>query len=555
MRFAPSPTGSLHVGGARTAIYNWAYARRMGGKFILRIEDTDPERSTVENTQQIIRALRWLGIDWDEGPEVGGDFGPYLQTERFDSYDAWLQKLVESDRAYPCFCSADELRERREQRTASLANSGGVASGSSAASNSAASSDGATNGATNSGGIVSGGPSGYDRRCRSIDPDEARARLAAGEAAAWRLKIPLEHEAVTFDDAVFGRITTPYQQLDDLVLVRSDGSPTYNYACVIDDIEMQITHVIRGNDHISNTPKQIMIYEAFETPTPSFAHLSMILGADGSRLSKRHGATSVEAYRDAGYLPEALVNYLTLLGWSLDGETTIIDAEKLSQNFSLERVSKNPAVFDAAKLDWMNSSYIKQMDASLFIDALSPYLEEAGFVRPNTNAATSLAASQADTATAPATTTATATQASPEAVAASIAQNRDWYDAIFPLVAERIKTLSEAIPMITYLFSAAEVKLDDESVAKCLEVEGAAKGLAKTIELLSDESLIWSHDVLESSLRSLPEQLDIKTKTLFQAIRVAICGNMVSPPLFESIELVGRPHTLARLNTALAKAQ
>ncbi|MCL2632119.1 MAG: glutamate--tRNA ligase [Coriobacteriia bacterium] len=557
VRFAPSPTGNLHVGGARTAIYNWAYARRMGGKFILRIEDTDLERSTPENTEQILRALSWLGLEWDEGPDVGGEYGSYLQTERFDLYDEWLDKLKQTDSAYPCFCSADELKTRRDQAAKAIAE-----------------------------GVSDGGPSGYDRRCRSISADEAAARIASGEQHAWRLKIPLEREAVAFDDAVFGLISTPYQQMDDFVLVRSDGSPTYNYACVIDDIEMHISHVIRGNDHISNTPKQILIYEALGIDAPIFAHLSMILGADGSRLSKRHGATSVEAYQEAGYLPEALVNYLSLLGWSLDGETTLIDTPALHQNFSLERVSRNPAIFDLDKLNWINAAYIKEMGAPAFIDALTPYLQQAGFARPVDEASADSPAEVTpdqqtdDTGEAPFGAMASisivtdsqtteiaisdtvakaiaAMQASASVdtlVMASITNNRTWYESIYHLVAERVKTLKEALPMIAYLFSGAVVKLDENSVEKCLKVEGVAAALDKVIALLSDSQQSWNHETLEVTLRQLPDQLGIKTKTLFQAIRVAICGNMVSPPLFESLELIGRNHCLARLNAAMVVA-
>ncbi|MCL1879163.1 MAG: glutamate--tRNA ligase, partial [Actinomycetia bacterium] len=260
VRFAPSPTGHLHVGGARTAIYNWAFARRHQGSFILRIEDTDPERSTPEHTAQIIRSLRWLGLDWDEGPEAGGELGPYQQTLRFHLYAEALKRLRADGRAYPCFCTPEELTSRRDAA------------------------------------MTTQSFSGYDRCCRDIDPATAAERIAAGEAHTWRLKLPLGHGPVSFADEVFGTVTVPFEQLDDFILVRSDGSPTYNFAAVVDDSLMQVTHVIRGDDHLSNTPKQILVYEALGAEVPHFAHLSMILGADGSRLSKRHGATSVEAW-------------------------------------------------------------------------------------------------------------------------------------------------------------------------------------------------------------------------------------------------------------------
>ena len=323
VRFAPSPTGKLHIGGARTAIYNWAFARAMGGKFILRIEDTDPERSTEENTQIILRAMRWLGLDWDEGPEVGGEFGPYHQTERFDTYTAALETLKERGAVYPCFCTKEELDAKREAAGESYA--------------------------------------GYDRTCRNLSAEEAQARIAAGEPHVWRLKVPENHGPIEFDDAVYGHMSFPADVMDDMILVRTDGTPTYNFAVVCDDANMQITHVIRGDDHLSNTPRQILIYEALGLEAPTFAHLSMILGADGKKLSKRHGATSVEEYKAQGFLPDTMVNFLALLGWSLDGETTVISRDVLCEKFSLDRITKKDAVFDETKLEWMNGQYIKAM--------------------------------------------------------------------------------------------------------------------------------------------------------------------------------------------------
>ena len=284
VRFAPSPTGKLHIGGARTAIYNWAFARANGGTFILRIDDTDPTRSTDENTQIILRAMRWLGLDWDEGPEVGGDFGPYAQTERLDLYKQAAQKLWNEGKAYPCFCTKEQLdadRKAAQERKDPF--------------------------------------QGYQRRCRDLDPEEARRRIEAGESYVLRIKVPEDRGDVVIHDAVHGEVTFDAKELDDFVIFRSDGTPTYNFATVVDDAMMKITHVIRGDDHLSNTPRQVMVYEALGAPVPTFAHISMILGADGKKLSKRHGATSVEEYRDAGYLSDAFVNYLALLGWSLDG--------------------------------------------------------------------------------------------------------------------------------------------------------------------------------------------------------------------------------------------
>ena len=342
VRFAPSPTGKLHIGGARTAIYNWAYARATGGKFILRIEDTDPERSTQENIDLIVRAMRWLGLDWDEGPEVGGEYGPYLQTARFDTYTAALEKMVANDTAYPCFCTAEQNEMRREA-------------------------------------IQADGLAAHLDPCRCLSCEEREARKAAGETYVWRLKVPEDRGMITVHDAVHGDVDFDAALQDDMIIVRSDGSPTYNFAVVCDDVNMKMTHIIRGDDHFSNTPRQILVYEALGYPTPVFAHIPMICGPDGKKLSKRHGAASVEEYRDMGYLKDGLFNYLALLGWAPDGETTIFSREEMAKCFTLERLSKNPASMDPEKLDWMNGQYIQMMGADKFAELLLPLLEEAGW--------------------------------------------------------------------------------------------------------------------------------------------------------------------------------
>ncbi len=480
VRFAPSPTGKLHIGGVRTAIYNWAFARHNGGTFILRIDDTDPTRSTQENTQAILDAMEWLGIDWDEGAKVGGDAGPYFQTERFDLYRAALEKMKADNTVYPCFCTADELAQKREanQKTA--------------------------------------GYTGYDRTCRDIDPLEAKRRIEAGEPHTWRIKVPLDRGDIEFDDAIYGKCHFKSDVIDDFVVMRSDGTPTYNFTTVIDDMLMGITHVIRGDDHLSNTPRQIMVYEALGAKVPTFAHLSMILGPDGKRLSKRHGATSVQAFRDEGYLPEAMLNYLTLLGWSLDGETTIFDTQTLFDNFTLDRINKSAAVFDTAKLDWINSVYIKEMGASRFIEVATPWLEQAGLATKD-----------------------------------QIESNQKWFEDIYPLVAERVKKLTELAPMVAFLFSGDTVELEEKSVDKILKKEEAPAILDALIEAFGDSfSLPWTHDSIEATLRAIPEKLEIKPKKVFQVARVAITGAQVSPPLFGSMELLTRENCIARLQAA-----
>ncbi len=486
VRFAPSPTGKLHVGGARTAIFNWAFARANKGSFILRIDDTDPERSTQENTEVILRAMRWMGLDWDEGPEVGGDFGPYAQTDRLEMYKQAAQKLWDEGRAYPCFCSAEQLAEDKkaaQERKDPF--------------------------------------QGYQRRCRDIDPDEAKARIEAGEKYVLRIKVPADRGDVVIHDAVHGDVTFDAKELDDFVIFRSDGTPTYNFATVVDDAAMGITHVIRGDDHLSNTPRQVMVYEALGAPVPVFAHISMILGADGKKLSKRHGATSVEEFRDEGYLPDAFVNYLALLGWSPDGETTIVPRDVLASTFSLARVSKNPATFDPAKLDWINAEYLAAMSDAEFAEKIMvPELLEAG-----------LMASADD-------------------------RSALWLNTLASVVRPRTKHLGEVADICSMVFeTAATLAYDEKAVSKGLAKEGmkAVLEAAKAaLEGVSEDS--WNAEAIDAALEELPEKLDAKKRIVFQAIRAAVCGNLVSPPLGIVIELVGKADALARIDRAIEMA-
>ena len=486
VRFAPSPTGKLHIGGARTAIYNWAFARANGGTFILRIDDTDPTRSTDENTQIILRAMRWLGLDWDEGPEVGGDFGPYAQTERLDMYKEAAQKLWDAGRAYPCFCTTEQLAA---DRAAAQARKDPF--------------------------------QGYQRRCRDLSRDEAQARIEAGEPYVLRIKVPADRGDVVIHDAVHGDVVFDAKDLDDFVIFRSDGTPTYNFATVVDDAMMGITHVIRGDDHLSNTPRQVMVYEALEAPVPTFAHISMILGADGKKLSKRHGATSVEEYRDAGYLSDAFVNYLALLGWSLDGETTVIPRDVLASQFSLERISKNPATFDPKKLDWMNAEYINAMSDADFADQIMlPELHEVGLIDDGFEA------------------------------------DEAWIDALAAIVKPRTKMPADAVGVAAPVFATAQtLEYDEKSVAKGLAKEGMGAVLdAARAALEAVSANAWTPETIDGALEPLPEALDAKKRIVFQAVRVAVCGNMVSPPLGETMALIGKDDCLARIDRARALA-
>ncbi|WP_307739475.1 glutamate--tRNA ligase [uncultured Parolsenella sp.] len=482
VRFAPSPTGKLHVGGARTAIFNWAFARANNGTFILRIDDTDPTRSTEENTQIILRAMRWLGLDWDEGPEVGGDFGPYKQTERLDLYKQAARKLWDEGRAYPCFCTPEQLAADREAARARK------------------------------------DPfQGYQRRCRHLSREEAEARIAAGEPYVLRIKVPEDRGDVVIHDAVHGDVTFDAKELDDFVIFRSDGTPTYNFATVVDDAMMGITHVIRGDDHLSNTPRQVMVYEAMGAPVPTFAHISMILGADGKKLSKRHGATSVEEYQGAGYLPDAFVNYLALLGWSPDGETTIVPRDVLARTFSLDRVSKNPATFDPAKLDWINAEYLAAMSDEDFTDkVMVPELVEAGLL------------------------------------ASADARPRPWLLALASVVKPRTKHLGDVPGICGMVFGTAEtLAFDEKAVSKGLAKDGmraVLEAAAAKLEAIDEDA--WSADAVDAALDPLPEELDAKKRLVFQAVRAAVCGNLVSPPLGAVIELVGKADALARIRRA-----
>ena len=484
VRFAPSPTGRLHIGGARVAIYNWAFARANGGTFVLRIDDTDPERSTQENTDQILRSLKWLGLDWDEGPEVGGDFGPYYQTQRKENYQQALQKLIDSGNAYPCFCTAEELESSR-------------------------------NAAHERGDSFQG----YQRTCRNIDPAEAQRRIDAGEPHVWRLKVPENRGDVVVNDIVHGPCVFNAKELDDMVLMRSDGTPTYNFATVVDDGEMGMTHIIRGDDHLSNTPRQVLVFEALGYKVPTFAHLSMILGSDGKKLSKRHGATSVEEYRDRGFLPEATVNYLALLGWSLDGTTTVISPERICETFSLDRISKNPSQMDEEKLISINATYLMEMsDEEFSRRVLVPELAKAGLVEQD------------------------AYEGKPA-----------WFDLLSSILKPRTRLMGDVVDKARFLFG--ELVYDESSVNKNLAKEGVRPVLVALKEALEGVAQdAWTAANIDAAIEVLPEKLGLSKKKVFQALRVAECGNQVSPPLGESMELLGRDVALVRIDAAMPLA-
>lgn len=477
VRFAPSPTGHLHIGGARTALFNYLFARQTGGTFVLRLEDTDAERSTEESVQMILSDLKWLGLEWDEGPGAGGPFGPYRQLERQEYYRQQLAALIENGRAYPCFCSPELLESKRREA------------------------------------LALGAPVKYDGTCRRLTPSEAHARIEAGEAHAIRLKIPVGGKTV-IEDLIRGTVTFDNRELDDFVLVRSSGLPTYNFAVVVDDAAMRISHVIRGDDHLSNTPRQICLYQALGQSLPQFAHVPMILGPDRTRLSKRHGATSVGAYAEAGYLPEALINYLALLGWSFDDKTTIFSRQELIEKFSLKKVSKNPAVFDPAKLIWMNGVYIRNLPERDYLDRALPVLTQAGLL--------------ADSA--------------PEA-------ERAWAEKVTLAVKEQVKLLSELPGQVEYFFG--DTVEMEPAAQDYLDQAQTRPELFQTLHRqLSVLESFTSHS-LEVLLRDLVAQAGVKFGEMVHPLRAALTGRKNSPQILLVMELLGKDRVLQRLASGL----
>jgi glutamyl-tRNA synthetase len=460
VRFAPSPTGHLHVGGARTALFNWLFARHHGGAFVLRIEDTDRSRSTEENIGFIVEALEWLGLDWDEGPPAPG----YRQTERLELYREHAARLVAAGRAYYCDCPPEALDQQRKAAQAR------------------------------------GETFRYSGRCRDRG-------LTSG---ALRLRIPDEGETVV-NDLIHGPVTFDHRQLDDWILVRSDGTPTYNFCVVVDDVTMRISHVIRGNDHLSNTPKQVLCYEALGYAVPEFAHVSMILGADRSRLSKRHGATSVQAFRDAGIVPEAMVNSLARLGWS-HGDQEIFSRAELVERFDIKDVASSGAIFDLTKLEWLSHQYLKTMDGGRLAALATPFIARAGLAVPD----------------------------DPVRLAGMLDTLR-----------ERAKTLVELVQVGRFYFE-RPVEYDARAAEKLFTAEGAHR-LDLLVSRL-EELHAFTAPSIETAFRELTAALGVKLVDLAQLARLAVTGRTASPPIFEVLALLGRAEALIRLRTARAVA-
>jgi len=475
VRFAPSPTGYLHVGGARTALFNWLYSRRHGGTFVLRIEDTDVERSSADMVTGILDGLRWLGLTWDEGPDIGGPHAPYFQSARLEQYRAAADRLVQEGHAYFCYCSADRLREARERAE------------------------------------QHGEAWQYDRTCLQLPPDRIRQLEAAGTPRAVRFRVPAAGAA--FDDVVHGRIQFDGASIEDFVILRSDRHPTYHLSVAVDDIDMGITDVIRGDDHISNTPKHVLLFQALGAPIPRFAHVPLILGADKKRLSKRHGATSVTEYRRQGYLSPAMVNFLALLGWSPGDDRELMTIQELIDSFTLEGISGGNAVFNTDKLDWMNGQYIARMPIDQLVSAVRPFFEEAGLASH------------------------------------LLVADRGAFHRVLELLRPRAKRLTDFVEQARPLLN-DDVTYEQEAVDKHLGAADLGNHIAALVDAL-DAASPYDETHIEAAVRGTAASRSIKAGALIHATRVAVTGRTQSPGLFEVLAWLGRDRTRARLTRLL----
>ena len=478
VRFAPSPTGDLHVGNIRTALFDWAYARHTGGTFIFRIEDTDTTRVTDEDIQAAIDTLKWLGLDWDEGPEVGGPNGPYLQSQRLDIYAKWAQKFLDQKDAYYCYCTPVELEARREaQRAANVA-------------------------------------PGYDGQCRDLTETQISDYKAQGREAVVRMRMP--DGSTTFTDEIRGDVTFDHKFVPDFVLVRGDGSPLYTLAVAVDDVMMKVSHVLRGEDLLSSTPRQIRVYQAMGVKPedyPTFAHLPFVMGQDNAKLSKRNGEVSIAWYRERGFLPEAICNYLALLGWSPGDDRENVTMKELTELFTVDKVHSSPARFDMKKLEAINGDKIRALTPEEFLNWSLPFLTKAAVI--------------------------SGTDAEIAIVKAAL-----------PIIQERIVTLAEVPAMLNFLF-VRNFAVAQDCVSKVND-EAAKAVLARSLSEL-EKLTTWTHDSIEAALRSsLIEELGLKPRIAFGAVRIATTGSNISPPHFESMELLGQEVSLQRIKLALA---
>lgn len=478
VRFAPSPTGYLHVGGARTALFNYYFAKKNKGKFILRIEDTDKKRLKEDSISQILSSMKWLGMDWDEGPEIGGEYGPYFQSERINLYTDEIKRLLNEGKAYYCFCTEDDIeKEREEQRKNKL-------------------------------------PYRYSGRCSHLSKEEVERNLKIGKPYVIRIKMPRDG-STEMKDLIRGKVVVDNSQLDDYIIMKSNGIPTYNFACVIDDYAMKISHVIRAEEHLSNTPKQILTYKALGYKVPKFAHLPMILAPDRSKLSKRHGATSVEEFKEEGYLPETLVNYLTLLGWSPGGNEEIFSVEETIKKFSLDKVNKTAAIYDTKKLSWMNGQYLTKSDLEYITKEAIPYLIEYGLIKTN-----------------------------------DIEEKYEYIKRVVDIVREKVKLLPEISDASSYFFKDID-EYEEKGVRKRFTKDGVAKILEKGKEALKNAPS-FDVDTVEKVYRDLIDELGIKGGDIIHPTRLAISGRTVGPSLFDIISILGKETCVERMDKAIS---
>jgi nondiscriminating glutamyl-tRNA synthetase len=485
VRFAPSPTGPLHIGGARTVLFNWLFARRHNGSFILRSEDTDLERSSVKWEEDIAQSLRWLGLDWDEGLEVGGPHGPYRQTERLEIYKEYLSRLWLSGHVYYCFCTPEELERDREEA------------------------------------MARGDNPVYSGRCRDLTPAQVGEKLQAGLKPTIRFKVPRDEEII-IQDLIRGEVSFNSRDVGDFIIVKSDGIPTYNYAVVIDDITMKITHVIRANEHLVNTPRQVLIYQALGEGVPQFGHVSVVLDTSGRKMSKRMGDTSVTGYARRGYLPEAVVNFLALLGWSPEGEEEIMDINQLIRAFSLERVSKSPGIFDQQKLDWVNNQYIRAYDLEKLADLALPFLEQAGL--------------------------------------AGAVKSRAWLTYVLDVVRDELNCL-EQFPQHVQEFVADTVEVDPELLSQ-LQQDTAGMVLDEFSRRLRELPLAPELPQQQEQVQQLLKQLNkdlkkaegISGKAVFMPLRVAITGANQGQELYYLIPILGVERVCTRIEASRRQA-
>jgi glutamyl-tRNA synthetase len=491
VRYAPSPTGLQHIGGVRTALFNYLFARANGGTFVLRLEDTDRARTTAASVQNLYDTFEWLGIHWDEGPDVGGPYGPYIQSERFSLYREYAEKLVEADKAYYCFCGEDRLAK---MRTDAEPEEGDEAPSS----------------------------YGYDRHCRNIDPAEAKRRAAAGEPHVIRLKIPLEG-TTKFTDLLLGEIEFKNADISpDPVLLKSDGFPTYHLANIVDDHLMEITHVMRAQEWLPSAPMHMILYSAFGWDPPALCHLPMVLGSDGHKLSKRHGATAVNEFRTKGYTKEALINYVAMLGASYEEGKEVYSLDELAKLFRIEKINKAPAVFDYVKLEWFNGQHIRAKSDDELVGLLSPYAVAAGL----------FGASGAEP---------TASQAA-------------TFRAAVPLIKERLTLLDQAPAKLAYLFSEPPLAPKEEFIPKKLDAARTADLMGFALALLPSCDFA-DIEGSEEKFRTKAAEVGAKLGDLMMPVRVAVTGSRVSPPLFESMRLLGLPTVLARMEQAKAHVE